>query len=64
MGEEGGALVLGGGEHELGVALDLPHVDPEAGPGVEADRTALLEDQPTAADRSRSGRARRGGGST
>ena len=42
MGEHGGALVVGCGHHELGVALDLPHVDPQPRVRVEADGAAGL----------------------
>ena len=48
MGEHGGALVVRCRRHELGVALDLPDVDPQAGVRVETDGAAGLAQQPAA----------------
>ena len=47
MGKHGGTLVIGCGDHELGVALDLPHVDPQPRVGVETDGAAGFAQQLT-----------------
>ncbi len=47
MGEHRGALVIRCGHHELGVPLDLPHVDPQSRVRVETDDAAALAQQPT-----------------
>ncbi len=47
MGQHGGTLVIRCGHHELGVALDLPHVDPQSRVRVETDGAAGLAQQLT-----------------
>ena len=42
MGQDGGTLIVRCGHHELGMTLNLPHVDPEPRVRVEVDRAACL----------------------